>query len=164
MKTVSKVFDKVESALKNICIFLTAAFTILTFVQVVSRYVFDAPIWWTESVSRYMFIWTIMLFAPVILRSGNNLGFDLILKKMPRRAQEIMNIVAMSLICAFGAFYCNYSLQFMIKTIKKTIPGLKIPYWTVYSSEVVGAFLIFLFALEIVINQIIKLRADKKGG
>ncbi len=163
MKKIGKAFDKLESALKYACIFLTAGYTVLTFVQVIMRYALSSPLWWSEQVARYMFIWTIMLFAPVILRSGNNLGFDLFLKKMPHRVQEIFGIVAMSLICAFGALYCDYSVQFLIKTIHKTIPGLKIPYWTVYSSEVVGAFLIFLFALEIVINDIIRMRAEKKG-
>ena len=44
MKTVGKVFDRVELALKWISGLLLVAFTLLTLAQVISRYIFAMPL------------------------------------------------------------------------------------------------------------------------
>ena len=98
MKTVGKVFDWVELALKWISGLLLVAFTLLTLAQVISRYIFSMPLSWSEQLARYMFIWMLMLFMPVIMRHGNNLGFDLIINKLPKTAQDVFWIICESMI------------------------------------------------------------------
>ena len=162
MKTVGKIFDKVEAFLKIVCGTLLVSFVILTLVQVIMRYVFNSPLSWSEQLARYMFIWMLMLYMPVIMRHGNNLGFDLIINKLPEKAQNIFWVICESLIAAFAALYCVYSVQLCIRFSKKTLVGLGIKANWVYSAQVVGAALLCLFSLELVINRIIA-TAGKDG-
>ncbi len=162
MKAVGKAFDKLEAFLKAICGALLVAFTLLTLVQVVMRYVFKMPLSWSEQLARYLFIWMLMLYMPVIMRHGNNLGFDLIISRMSKKAQNIFWIVCESLIGAFAALYCMYSVQLCIKFSRKKLVGLGIKANWVYSAQIVGAFLLFLFSAELVINRILATKRNKK--
>lgn len=164
MRVVGKAFDALEKFLKGICGLLLVAFTLLTLVQVVMRYVFKMPLSWSEQLARYMFIWMLMLYMPVIMRHGNNLGFDLIISRMSEGAQNIFWIVCEALIGAFAALYCTYSIQLCIKFSRKKLVGLGIKANWVYSAQIVGAFLLFLFSMELVINRIIDTKRKKEEG
>ena len=162
MKTVGKVFDAVEKVLSAISGTLLVTFTLLTLVQVVMRYVFEMPLSWSEQLSRYLFIWMIMLYMPVIMRHGNNLGFDLIINKLPQKAQDIFWLICETLIGIFAGLYCYYSIQLCIKFSKKVLVGLGIKANWVYSAQIIGAGLLCLFCIELIINRIIAMTKQKK--
>lgn len=165
MKIIGKAFDSLEKALKIICGVLLVGFVALTLIQVVMRYVFGNPLSWSEQLARYMFIWMLMLYMPVIMRHGNNLGFDLIINRLSKKAQNVFWIICEMLIAAFAALYCTYSVQLCIKFSRKTLVGLGIKANWVYSAQIVGAALLFLFSLELVINRILKTmgKGDEKA-
>lgn len=165
MKIIGKAFDSLEKVLKIICGVLLVGFVALTLIQVVMRYVFGNPLSWSEQLARYMFIWMLMLYMPVIMRHGNNLGFDLIINRLSKKAQNVFWIICEMLIAAFAALYCTYSVQLCIKFSRKTLVGLGIKANWVYSAQIVGAALLFLFSLELVINRILKImgKGDEKA-
>ena len=162
MKTVGKAFDAVEKVLSGISGVLLVIFTLLTLVQVIMRYVFEMPLSWSEQLSRYLFIWMIMLYMPVIMRHSNNLGFDLIVNRLPQKAQDIFWLICEGLIGAFGGLYCYYSIQLCIKFSKKVLVGLGIKANWVYSAQIFGAFFLCLFSIELFINRIIAMKNGKK--
>ena len=162
MKTVGKVFDAVEKVLCAASGVLLVTFTLLTLVQVVMRYVFSMPLSWSEQLSRYLFIWMLMLYMPVLMRRGNNLGFDLIISRMSARAQDIFWLICEALIAGFAGLYCYYSIQLCIKFSKKVLVGLGIKANWVYSAQIVGAGLLCLFCIELIINRIIAMKNGKK--
>ena len=83
MKSIKKIFDAVENVIKAVCCSLVCGFTVMTLISVIARYVLHAPIWWSEQFCRYLFIWMLMMYAPLIVRKGKSLGFDLVVTKLP---------------------------------------------------------------------------------
>ena len=164
MKTVGKVFDALEKGIKAICIVLAAGFTIMTLISVIARYVLSAPIWWSEQFCRYLFIWMLMIYAPIIVRHNKNLGFDLVVAKLPKMAQEITWLLSEILTGVFGVCYCVYTIQLCEKFSHKLMEGIRIPAPYMYSSQAVCGALLALFSLELVINHIIALKNGKKEG
>ena len=162
MKTVGKAFDAVEKVLCALSGTLLVAFTLLTLVQVVMRYVFEMPLSWSEQLARYLFIWMLMLYMPVLMRRGNNLGFDLIISHFSEKAQDIFWLVCEALIAGFAGLYCYYSIQLCIKFSKKVLVGLGIKANWVYSAQIVGAGILCLFCIELLINRIIEMKNQKK--
>lgn len=154
---IGKAFDKLERVLSALSGALLVAFTLLTLIQVVMRYVAKSPLSWSEQLARYLFIWMLMLYMPVIMRHGGNLGFDLIVNRLPKKAAEIFWLICEFLIACFAALYCYYSVRLCIKFAKKTLVGLGIKANWVYSAQVVGAGLLCLFVLELLINRAIAL-------
>ena len=127
MKTIGKAFDVLEKGIKVICGVLATGFTIMTLISVIARYVLNAPIWWSEQFCRYLFVWMLMLYAPIIVRHNKNLGFDLVVSKLPKIVQEITWLVCEALIGVFGACYCVYTLQLCEKFANKIMEGIRIP-------------------------------------
>ncbi len=164
MKTIKVLLDKVESVIKAVCCILVCGFTALTLISVIARYILHAPIWWSEQFCRYLFIWMLMLYAPLIVRKGKNLGFDLIVTKFPFMVQEILQLVCEILIGIFGGFYCVYTIQLCIKFSNKLMEGIRIPAPIMYGSQAVCGALICIFSIEVIINHIISLKSDKKKG
>ena len=162
MKTVGKVFDAVEKVLCALSGALLVSFTLLTLVQVITRYLFNMPLSWSEQLARYLFIWMLMLYMPVIMRHGNNLGFDLIINKLPQKAQDIFWLICEALIAGFAGLYCYYSVQLCIKFSKKILVGLGIKANWVYSAQIVGAGILCLFCIELFIKRVIELKNGKK--
>ena len=100
LKAIGKIFDVLEKILKNICGALVVGFTGITLVAVIARYVLNSPIWWSEQLCRYLFIWMLMLYFPIIVRHEQNLGFDVLVKRLPKKFQDISWLICNMLICA----------------------------------------------------------------
>ena len=164
MNTITKTFDGLERVIKAVCSVLVVGFTGMPLIQVIARYVLSAPIWWSEQFCRYLFIWMLMLYAPIIVRHNKNLGFDLVVAKMPKIVQEITWLISEALIGVFGACYCYYTLQLCEKFSHKIMEGIRIPAPVMYSAQAVCGALLAVFSLELVINHIIALKNNKKEG
>ena len=166
LKAIGKIFDVLENILKNICGALVVGFTGITLVAVIARYVLNSPIWWSEQLCRYLFIWMLMLYFPIIVRHEQNLGFDVLVKRLPKKFQDISWLICNMLICAFGGFYFAYTVQLCQKfsAAHKYLDGIHLPASFMYSSQAVGAVLLVLFSLEVVINLFIKIVHENKDG
>jgi TRAP-type C4-dicarboxylate transport system permease small subunit len=64
-------------------VLLVSALTAVTFAQVVTRYVLNNPLIWSEELARYLFVWVSMIGAALALRDGGHFGLDLLLRKVP---------------------------------------------------------------------------------
>jgi TRAP-type transport system small permease protein len=82
-------------------------------LQVVSRYTALIPAWiWTEELSRFLFIWMIMLGAMVAVREGTHFVVD-VLPQMPPRAHAAVQMVADLGILAFALVFAWYGIEFL---------------------------------------------------
>jgi len=82
-------------------------------LQVVSRYTALIPAWiWTEELSRFLFIWMIMLGAMIAVREGTHFVVD-VLPQMPPRAHAAVQIVADLGILAFALVFTWYGIEFL---------------------------------------------------
>ena len=106
----------------------------------------------------------LMLYAPLIVRKGKNLGFDLVVTKLPYMVQEILQLVCEILIGLFGALYCVYTIQLCEKFANKLMEGIRIPAPIMYASQAVCGALICIFSIEVIVNHIIALKNSKKEG
>jgi len=82
-------------------------------LQVVSRYTALIPAWiWTEELSRFLFIWMIMLGAMIAVREGTHFVVD-VLPQMPPRAHAAVQIIADLGTLAFALVFAWYGIEFL---------------------------------------------------
>jgi C4-dicarboxylate transporter, DctQ subunit len=95
---------------EGLIVFLMAAMTVVTFMQVVARYVFNYSFVWALELTGVMFAWLIFVGMSYGVRVGAHIGVDALVRILPSRAARIAAIVAATLcivyalIVTFGGF------------------------------------------------------------
>ena len=82
-------------------------------LQIVSRYTALIPAWiWTEELSRFLFIWMIMLGAMIGVREGTHFLVDVLPELAPRPA-AVVRIVANVFVLVFALVFVWWGVQFV---------------------------------------------------
>jgi TRAP-type C4-dicarboxylate transport system permease small subunit len=82
-------------------------------LQVVSRYTALIPPWiWTEELSRFLFIWMIMLGAMIGVREGTHFVVDVWPELAPRPA-ALLQIVSNVFVLVFAIVFVAWGIQFV---------------------------------------------------
>ncbi|HUP30086.1 MAG TPA: TRAP transporter small permease [Usitatibacter sp.] len=82
-------------------------------LQIVSRYTALIPSWiWTEELSRFLFIWMIMLGAMVAVREGTHFVVDVWPQLEPRPA-ALLGVVANVFVLVFALVFVWWGVQFV---------------------------------------------------
>jgi len=87
---VEKGFDYFEKALNLVCRIFVGAIVAIIFYAVVMRYVFQRPPFWAEELSRFIFIWIIMLGAVLVTREQSHIEFVMLIDLLPKRLKFIL--------------------------------------------------------------------------
>ncbi|MER1944189.1 MULTISPECIES: TRAP transporter small permease [unclassified Castellaniella] len=83
--------------------FLLAAMTIITFVQVIARYVFNYSFVWALELTMYCFGALIFLGMAYGVRVGAHIGVDAFIRMLPARAANRLAILSTLLCMAYAA-------------------------------------------------------------
>ncbi len=151
---MKKILDYLEKAIKIISAVLFVGIMIMIMLQVFTRYVLNSSLSWTEQAARVMFIWMILLYAGVLVRNVANLGFDLVVEKMPAGLKEGCLFFGEFMIIAFAVFWAFQGTKLCMSLAHFTLSGVNLPYNAVYSAQPVGAALIAIFGTEVLVNHL----------
>jgi len=161
--SLSKALDAILSIVRGICTTLMAAFVIIVLVSVFFRYVLNDSIIWSEQVSRYLFIWMIMLAMPILYREKANVAFDMLLNSFEDRKQRGVRLVFDFIMVFFGTFMAVQAVGYMERLGGNILEGIGIPQWMVYISQPIGGFLLAFVALESALLRL-RLRSRANGS
>jgi C4-dicarboxylate transporter DctQ subunit len=82
---------------------LLGLMTLLTFANVIARYVFNANILWALELTVFMFAWLVLLGASYAVKKGAHLGVDAILNVVSPGLKRALGVIA-GLVCVAFAF------------------------------------------------------------
>jgi C4-dicarboxylate transporter DctQ subunit len=127
-----KILDRIEELL---VISMLALMTLLTFLQVVMRYVFGSGFTWAVELTTVFF--AVMIFVGISygVRIGAHIGVDALIKKFPpgpRRAISII-VVLLCLLYAGLVIYGSWIYVSKMKMVGVELDDLPIPIWVVRS-------------------------------
>lgn len=149
--------EKIKKALCNvdllICGVALCTMIFVTFIGVVMRYCFNAPIKWLEEVQLWCMVWTVYLGMGAVVRNGGHIAIEIIVELFPKKVQKVVAVLVNLLMCALLVFLITQGdalVQLMLKSKRKTAL-LRVSYWVVYSAMPVGCVIeLILTALETV--------------
>lgn len=145
MKILIRIADFVVA-----CILTIAASTMIvsTFLQVVFRFVFNAPLYWTEELSRYSFVYIVFIGAAWAGRQGMHLGVDYFTSKLPEKTRRCLKVVMDVLILVFSAVIVFVGISVVPINFRQLSPALNIPMGAVYAAIPIGFLLLFIYYLN----------------
>ena len=91
--------ERIEEGLIS---FLLAAMTLVTFMQVVARYIFNYSFVWAVELTGVMFAWLIFVGMSYGVRVGAHIGVDSLVKSFSAKTQRSIGMVAAVLCIAYA--------------------------------------------------------------
>ena len=121
---------------------LLIAMTIVVFSQVVARYIFEAPLSWSEELARFLLMWLSMLSAAYAFKTKSHFALRIVVGKLSKSAQWVMALFVHGVVAIFFSVLLYFSIVFVNGVNGHIAPALQISMQVPYSSIVVGCFLI----------------------
>lgn len=134
-KKTIKIMDWISYAL---LIVFSSAMVISTFLQVIFRYLLNHPLFWSEELSRYCFVWIVFVGAAIATKQGAHIGVDYLVKKLPSRFKNYLRIAINILIISFLVIIIIQSILVVIVNMSQYSPAIRIPMGLIYLAIPVG--------------------------
>ncbi|MEO8598758.1 MAG: TRAP transporter small permease [bacterium] len=95
--------------------FLMAAMTLITFVQVIARYVFNYNFVWALELTGVMFAWLIFIGMSYGVRVGAHIGVDALINTLGSKAARIVGSLAAALCVVYALLFFFGGFQYVQK-------------------------------------------------
>jgi TRAP-type C4-dicarboxylate transport system permease small subunit len=110
---MKRVIDLYHRLLNRLLIATVGILVVPVTLQVVSRYTHIIPHYiWTEELSRFLFIWMVMLGAMVGIREGTHFEVD-IWPQLGLRANALLRIVSHTFVLVFALVFVYWGIRFV---------------------------------------------------
>ncbi len=146
MSTSAGFLGRIVNALEEgIIALLFAAMTLVTFSQVVARYVFNSGVVWAVELTAYLFAWLVLFGMSYGVKVHAHLGVDAFVRLFAERARRIMGLVAVAAGLIYAILLFIGSWQYVAKLHKIGIASedLPIPQWVPMIILPIGVALLF---------------------
>ena len=144
-----------------VVVVLFAAIIVITFLQVVFRYVFNAPLHWSEEASTYLFIWIVFLGTALALGKRMHIGVDILVNLLPARVQLLVGVLTRLLILCFSVIVFVASLPLVQDNMSQISPALELPMTAVYIAIPLSMLAMAVISLAEIVAQLRKRKAPE---
>ncbi|MGR3462212.1 MAG: TRAP transporter small permease [Roseovarius sp.] len=101
MQTRHTMVDRIEETLIAA---LLGLMTVVTFANVVARYLFNSNILWALELTVFMFAWLVLLGASYAVKKRAHLGVDVVLNMLAPPGRRVLALVSVACCLAFSLF------------------------------------------------------------
>ncbi|NEU32631.1 TRAP transporter small permease [bacterium LRH843] len=161
---VIQSLDKIEKFLKYTVVISLFVMTIVTFSQIVLRYVFKAPTIWSEEVARYLYIWLVLLASAVAVRSNRHIRIDFLVNKFKPKTKFVIETIGLVLILIFLVVLLREGISIVQGTTNAKSQGIGIKMSYAYLAIPAGASLMILFTIEMMVKHVKSFLIGQKEG
>jgi TRAP-type C4-dicarboxylate transport system permease small subunit len=147
MKLLDGISRRLNQAMKFLAGFLIAAMTILVFLQVVFRYLLDAPLDWSEEMASFAFVWMALLGASVGLRNDEHPRLDIFYQIFPEWLKKLSGLLINLAILFMLVVLFIFGLKFTIAMQMQRTAALGYSVSYVYAVLPISAVIMLIHVL-----------------
>ncbi|MDN5323152.1 MAG: hypothetical protein PWQ67_1606 [Clostridia bacterium] len=139
-----------ENFEEYMCVVLFSLMTFFIFAQVVSRFVLNFSLAWTEELGRFTCVWLVYMSASAAIKRSRHIRVELIFLILKNRAKIFMAIVSDIIWLIFSLWLVKDGLKVinMLYGHGQTSPAVQIPIWIAYSIVPLGYSLMTLRLIQ----------------
>lgn len=148
MEKVKKALDKIIS---TVCVIIFIAMVLLTTYQVGVRYIFKSPSSISETLTRYLFVWLIILSATYVFGQRDHICINALKDTFSAGTKKAVNIFGECVVILFAVFIMIYGGSVITKMNMLQYDSiLNIPTGLIYSViPICGVLIIFYSIINI---------------
>jgi len=130
--------------------FILAAMTLLTFLQVVLRYVFNTGLLWALESTTYMFGWLVLIGIAYCVRERAHIGVDALIRVLPAKGRRYIGLVVVFLTLVYTGLMLYGGIIYIDKmhTIGVEAEDIPIQRWILSLCVPIGFALLGVRLLE----------------
>jgi TRAP-type C4-dicarboxylate transport system permease small subunit len=156
-KLLSGIQRGIDRLVRRIVILFMLVMTVAVSLQIVFRYVFNAPLGWTEEVARFSFVWVSFFGASALMRVREHINVNVFVERFPSRLRAVCIFLAdlLALICIY--FFVVGGISLTTNEWRQLAPATEIPMGWVYLAIPISAMLMAIWAAIQTIESGLKL-------
>jgi TRAP-type C4-dicarboxylate transport system permease small subunit len=130
----------------SVCILTTVLLTVMS-AQVIWRYVLNDPIYWSEELARYLFVWLTFLAAAMAFRDHKHMAVDLIQPFLGPAARRCQEAIITGILAVFFVLVLVIAPEILQITLDQPSAALSIPIALLYLSFPASIFIMLLYLI-----------------
>ncbi|OPX56375.1 C4-dicarboxylate transporter, DctQ subunit [Oceanospirillum multiglobuliferum] len=136
---------------ENIVAFLLVAITLMVFMEVVMRFVFNSGVTWIQEATLYTSAWFVLFGASYGVRIGAHIGVDVLVKLLPDPLRRVAGLIAIALCFVYCALFLLGSWDYLelMYMIGIEMEDLPIPKWMALMIMPIGFVLLVIRFAEL---------------
>ena len=150
---LKKIWDNLEEFIIVPPIF---AMSIIIFIQVICRYVFQNSLTWSEELARYMFVWLVYFSVSFTARRQKHIRIDAAINLYPKKLRPYIEILSEIIVLAFSIFIAvtGVTVFHKIAWSGQMSPAMGIPMQFVYAAPMIGLALTAIRQLQTIVQKV----------
>lgn len=143
---IDKLNDKIGKIEMYFITYLLILMSCDVFLQIIMRYVFNNSLSWSEELATFMMMWMTWVGASYGVKEGIHLRVTIFVDMLKGKSRAIAYIIIdiIWLIFSFYMVVMGTRIVRLAFEAQRVSPALEVPMYFIYSSVVVGCFLMFL--------------------
>jgi C4-dicarboxylate transporter DctQ subunit len=97
--SMGKIIDDIEETSIAVCLGLM---TLVTFSNVVARYVFSANILWAVEITVFLFAWLVLMGASYAVKKHVHIGVDVVIQAVSPASRKVLALLAVTASLVFS--------------------------------------------------------------
>ena len=127
---------------------LLVSIVIITFVQVLFRYVFQFSLAWTEELARYIFLWLAALSIAYAFKTKSHFALTFLVDRVQKRYRNVIYKTVNVLMLLFLSIFVWKSFEYTLSVIDQFGPGTGLSMSVPYSSSFLGGILMIYYIVQ----------------
>lgn len=143
-----RILNRLEEAIISL---LIVSMTLLVFLDVIMRFVFNSGFMWTQELTLLISAWFVLFGASYGLKVGSHIGMDAFVKLFPAMGRRILTGIGAILSVVYCVLLLRGSYVYLskMKMIGIELEDIPIPAWIAHSILIFGIVLFSIRVLEI---------------
>ncbi|MDK2800347.1 MAG: TRAP-type transport system small permease protein [Clostridiales bacterium] len=162
MKALEATKNIIMTVFKYIVGTTFGAMIVVSFLQVLFRYVLHNSLTWSEELARYLFVWSAFLGAAIAYDAARHVEMDLVTSMLKPGMKKIFRIISYIVIAIFLYYVIQYGFQIVVKTMTQPSPALRIPMGYVYLAIPIGAIGMALVLINNILEDLTGSRKEEE--
>lgn len=152
MKTVSKINRILCTVEGAVMVIWFAIVLVVMTCQVISRYVLNAPLAWSEEFARYSFVWISYIGCAYCVGVDGHTNITALVDKLPVKGQKLLRLVGNAIMAGVFLRIMPIATNYITRNGKFLTSIMRIPFKYLYWSLPVG---IVLTVIHLVLKSVL---------
>lgn len=154
MRYLNKIRLAINNFFEKLTILMLIVMVVDVFAQVFFRYILHSSLSWSEELAIFLFMWVTFLGAEIVLRKGNHIAVDSLIKRLKGIPQLVLSIIIDAVIIIFACIVLISGIELTISTFNQPSAALNISLSFVYAAIPISMLMMIINTSYALIKKI----------